>query len=42
MNEDAKKPFYKEKEFWIEVAKIAIKAGVTVGLAYLTQKQGRK
>jgi hypothetical protein len=41
--EDKKeKPFYKTKEFWLEVVKVAAQAGVYFGMAYLTQKAKRK
>ncbi len=33
------KPFYKTKEFWFELAKIAAQAGVAFGVAYLANKQ---
>jgi hypothetical protein len=33
------KPFYKTKEFWFELAKIAARAGVAFGVTYLANKQ---
>lgn len=31
-------PFYKDKGFWLEVAKIVTQAGVAFGAAYLANK----
>ncbi len=36
------KPFYKTKEFWLEVAKIVAQSGIVFGAAYLANKGKQK
>jgi len=42
IEDEKEKPFYKTKDFWLEVAKIAAQAGISFGVAYLAQKSKRK
>lgn len=36
---EKEKPFYKDKEFWLEMAKILAQAGISFGIAYLSSKK---
>lgn len=37
-----KTPFYKEKDFYLSLAKILAQAGIMFGIAYLKRKQRKQ